>query len=169
MNVKTMEGLAGADASIRMMSIPVNVAREAERKGETDKMQRALGYAAELTEQAQKYGEETTQGMEQEAKEAREQEKLRQENQIQERRTERQEQERQTGSVRENVSDIRFDSLTISGEGKTAAEAAEQAAAQTKAQAAAGDIKPIQDVSYDRSGEGVKAVEISGANVDINV
>ena len=33
MNAKTMEGLAGASTSIRMVSTPMNVAKEAERKG----------------------------------------------------------------------------------------------------------------------------------------
>lgn len=76
MNAKTMEGLAGASASINMMSTPMNVAKEAERKGDTEKMQRALGYAAGLAEQAEKYGEKTSQGMKLEAEEAKEQEKI---------------------------------------------------------------------------------------------
>ena len=46
MNAKTMEGLAGASASMSLISTPMNVAKEAERKGDTDKMQRALGSAA---------------------------------------------------------------------------------------------------------------------------
>ena len=79
MNVKTMEGLAGASASIRMISTPMSVAEEAERKGDTDKMQRALGYAAGMSEQAEAYSEKASQGIEADAKEAKEQEKLLQE------------------------------------------------------------------------------------------
>ena len=50
-----MEGLAGASASIQMLSTPMNVAKEAERKGDIDKMKRAMSYAAGLTEQAGEY------------------------------------------------------------------------------------------------------------------
>ena len=53
MNVKTMEGLAGAGTSISLVSTPMSVAKEAERKGDTEKMKRALSYAAGMTEQAE--------------------------------------------------------------------------------------------------------------------
>ncbi len=33
MNVKTMEGLAGASTSVNMLSTPMNVAKEAGRRG----------------------------------------------------------------------------------------------------------------------------------------
>ena len=100
MNAKTMEGLAGASTSIRMVSTPMNVAKEAERKGDTDKMQRALGYAAQLTNQAEEYSEKTSQGMKLEAEESKEQEKLRQENLDKARKEKREEQEKQ---VKESI------------------------------------------------------------------
>ena len=59
MNVKTMEGLAGASTSVNMLSTPMNVAKEAERKGDVDKMKRALGYAAGVVEQADDYSEKS--------------------------------------------------------------------------------------------------------------
>ena len=46
MHAKTMEGLAGASASIQMLSTPMNVAKEAERKGDIDKMKREIGRAS---------------------------------------------------------------------------------------------------------------------------
>ena len=63
MNVKTMEGLTGASASIQMVATPMSVAKEAESKGDTEKMKRALGYAAGLTDQAEAYSEKTSEGM----------------------------------------------------------------------------------------------------------
>ena len=71
MNVKTMEGLAGASTSIRMVSTPMSAAQESERKGDTDKMQRALGYAAEMTGKAEGYNEKDSQGMNADAQEAK--------------------------------------------------------------------------------------------------
>ena len=63
MNAKTMEGLTGASASIHMVSTPMSIAKEAERKGDTEKMKRALGYAAGLVDQADQYSEKTSEGM----------------------------------------------------------------------------------------------------------
>lgn len=160
MNVKTMEGLAGAGTSVSMMSIPVNVAKEAERKGEVDKMQRALGYAAELTDQAENYSEKTSQGMKQEAKEAKEQEKLQQEKLIEARRAEREEQEKQAGEGTKNIPENGFDSVEISEEGRIAAEMAGQAASD--------GMEPVQNVSYDSSGQGMEAVQAMGMNLDVS-
>ena len=52
MNVKTMEGLAGASTSVSLASTPMNIAKEAERKGDIDKMKRAMGYAAGMMDEA---------------------------------------------------------------------------------------------------------------------
>ena len=82
MNAKTMEGLAGASASVRMISTPMNIAKEAERKGDMDKMQRALNYASGLAEQAGEYSEKTSQGMKLDAKEAQEQKKQQQDSKM---------------------------------------------------------------------------------------
>ena len=71
MHAKTMEGLAGASASIQMLSTPMNVAKEAERKGDIDKMKRAMSYAAGLTEQAGEYSQKSSEGMKLDAQEAK--------------------------------------------------------------------------------------------------
>ena len=91
MNAKTMEGLAGASASMSLISTPMNVAKEAERKGDTDKMQRALGYAAGMKDQAEEYGKKAEKGMKADAEDAKKQEKLHQEELIEARRKEREE------------------------------------------------------------------------------
>ena len=161
MNVKTMEGLAGAGTSISMISTPMSVAKEAERKGETDKMVRALGYAAGLKEQAEQYGEKASQGMKLDAKEAREQENLRQEQLIQARKEEREEQEKQIAARSDGTKESESDSAEISEEGKLLAE--------TAGQVPAGSVEGRQDVTYGRSGEMAEAVQETGEYVDVSV
>jgi hypothetical protein len=120
MNVKTMEGLAGAGTSISLVSTPMNVAKEAERKGDTEKMKRALSYAGEMTEQAEGYSEKTSQGMKLDAREAKEQEKLRQEELIKARKEEREKLEKQLqeGDGKGTETEVSSDSVEISEEGK---------------------------------------------------
>lgn len=88
MNVKTMEGLAGASTSVSLASTPMNIAKEAERKGDIDKMKRAMGYAAGMMDEADQYSEKASQGMKLDAEKAKEQEKLRQEELVKARKEE---------------------------------------------------------------------------------
>ena len=44
MHAKTMEGLAGASMNMKMMNTPFRVYQEAERRGDTSVMERAMGY-----------------------------------------------------------------------------------------------------------------------------
>lgn len=162
MNVKTMEGLAGAGSSISMISTPMNVAEAAERKGDTDKMVRALGYAAELTKQAEEYGEKTSQGMKLDAEEAKKQEKLQQEKLIQARREERKEQEERTEpEAARNAGNPGYDSVQISEEGRGMAEAAGQAPESGP--------DGVRDVIYGSTGEAAEAVQAVGENLNRSV
>ncbi len=155
MNAKTMEGLAGASASINMMSTPMNVAKEAERKGDTEKMQRALGYAAGLAEQAEKYGEKTSQGMKLEAEEAKEQEKLRQEELAKNQNA------GQTGQIKpEKQENADLDTSEISEEGKSHPE--------NGGQACPGAVEGAQNIVYDKAGETVGAALADGGHVDVS-
>ncbi len=160
MNIKTMEGLAGADTSIRMISTPMSVAKEAENKGDTEKMKRALGYAAEVKEQAEGYSEKTSDGMKLDAREAKKEEKLRQEELIEARKEERKEMEKriESGEGREEGPD--FDSAEISEEGKCQGEAAGAPSGET------GDISP--DTGYDPSGTALEPAAKTGTYVDRN-
>lgn len=152
-----MEGLAGASTSIRMISTPMNVAKEAERKGDTDKMQRALGYAAQLTNQAEEYSEKTSQGMKLEAEESKEQEKLRQENLDKTRKEKREEQEKQVEESIAKQEGIPSDSVEISEEGKHIA-----------GEISSNPIDNTQDVTYSKSGEAVDIVQ-TGEAVNISI
>ncbi|MCI8982260.1 MAG: hypothetical protein HFG78_07615 [Hungatella sp.] len=161
MNVKTMEGLAGAGTSISLVSTPMSVAKEAERKGDTEKMKRALSYAAGMTEQAEGYSKKTDEGMKLDAKEAKEQEKLRQEELIKARREEREKLEKQLQEGEGKTGDASFDSAEISEEGK------HQVEAEKTSSSAPADSS--QDVAYDKSGEAVEPVLESGENIDVVV
>lgn len=160
MNVKTMEGLTGAGASISLLSTPMNVAKEAESKGDTDKMQRAMGYAAGLKEQAEDYGEKASQGMKLEAKEWKEQEKLQREKLIEARKEEQKTLEKQNQKNAAKTEESDFDSAKISSqEGKDLA----QMAGQTPAVS----MESIGDVTYGKSGTAAEAVQEAGENVNV--
>lgn len=168
MNVKTMEGLAGASASVNMLSTPMNVAKEAERKGDVDKMQRALGYAAGVVEQADAYSEKTSKGMELDAKEAKKEREEQQEELIEARRAQRQEQTGQTGKAQEagagkaagKTEGADLDQAEISQEGKELA--------QADGQTIPVGMDGVQDATYGSSGEILGAVMAAGGNIDVS-
>lgn len=163
MNMKTMEGLAGASTSIGMISTPMSVAKEAEQKGDTEKMKRAFGYASGLVDQAEAYSAKTSQGMKLDAEQAKEQEKLRQEKLVEARKEEKEELEKRTEAGKQEGPVT--DSVVISGEGK------EQAAGGTDA---AAPVSPdpgssMPELTYSSTGQTVEAVQAAGENVDVRV
>lgn len=161
MNVKIMEGLAGASSSIQLTAAPMSVAKEAERKGDTDKMQRALGYAAALTEQADAYSEKTSQGMKLDAEEAKKQEELRQEKLAETKKAEAKAQKKQTEAEHETGEPTKapeYDSAEISEEGKHQSELSGQIAA---------DFVAAVEATYNPSGAIAEAVQETGNAVDV--
>ena len=94
MHAKTMEGLAGASMNMKMMNTPFRVYQEAERRGDSSVMERAMGYVGETADKAEDYQKKIEKGMKEEAKEAREKAKSEQENAIRKRKEERGEQEK---------------------------------------------------------------------------
>ena len=94
MHAKTMEGLAGASMNMKMMNTPFRVYQEAERRGDTSVMERAMGYVGETADKAEDYQKKIEKGMKEEAKEAREKAKSEQENAVRKRKEERGEQEK---------------------------------------------------------------------------
>lgn len=173
MNIKTMEGLAGAGASISLISTPMSVAKEAERKGDTDKMQRALGYAAGMKEQADQYGEKAGEGMKADAEEMKEQEKMLREELTEARRRERKELEKRlkeeaSGSEAGVSEGSDLDDLQISPEGKSQAESAGEGAVAGAGDTAAAKAG-MEDTTYDSSGAGLHPAPAAGEYVDVTV
>ena len=161
MNVKTMEGLAGASTSVSLASTPMNIAKEAERKGDIDKMKRAMGSAAGMMDEADQYSEKASQGMKLDAEKAKEQEKLRQEELVKARKEEQEELEKR---LEEGA---KTDSVEISPEGK--AQAAETGKADAAKPASPDSEGTVPDTTYDSSGVPVEAVQAAGENVDVRV
>ena len=116
MHVKMMEGLAGASMNMKMMNTPFRVYQEAERRGDTSVMERAMGYVGETADKAEDYQKKIEKGMKEEAKEAREKAKSEQENAVRKRKEERGEQEKRIAESQNEDTDI----VSISERGKAA-------------------------------------------------
>ena len=116
MHTKTMEGLIGARANMNLMNTPMRVFKEARRKGDTETMERAMGYVGDFSDKAEEYKAEADKGMEEDAKEAREKAELQREEAVQKRREER---EKLEAKIEENRNaDTNADTVEISEEGK---------------------------------------------------
>ncbi len=70
MHTKTMEGLAGASMNMKLLNTPFRVYKDAERRGDTAVMERAMGYVGEFADKAEDYQKKAEKGMEEDAKEA---------------------------------------------------------------------------------------------------
>ena len=116
MHTKTMEGLIGARANMNLMNTPMRVFKEARRKGDTETMERAMGYVVDFSDKAEEYKAEADKGMEEDAKEARKKAELQREEAVQKRREER---EKLEAKIEENRNaDTNADTMEISEEGK---------------------------------------------------
>ena len=116
MHTKTMEGLIGARTNMNLMNTPMRVFKEARRKGDTETMERAMGYVGDFSDKAEEYKAEADKGMEEDAKEARENAELQREEAVQKRREER---EKLEAKIEENRNaDTNADTVEISEEGK---------------------------------------------------
>lgn len=89
MHAKTMEGLVGASTNMKQLNTPMRVFKEARRKGDTAKMERAMGYVSDFSEKTEEYQKKADEGMKEEAEELREKEKLEREKAIERRREEK--------------------------------------------------------------------------------
>ena len=116
MHTKTMEGLVGARTNMNLMNTPMRVFKEARRKGDTETMERAMGYVGDFSDKAEEYQAEADKGMEEDAKEARKKAELQREEAVQKRREER---EKLEAKIEENRNaDTNADTVEISEEGK---------------------------------------------------
>ena len=116
MHTKTMEGLIGARTNMNLMNTPMRVFKEARRKGDTETMERAMGYVGDFSDKAEEYKAEADKGMEEDAKEERKKAELQREEAVQKRREER---EKLEAKIEENRNaDTNADTVEISEEGK---------------------------------------------------
>ena len=93
-----------------------SVFKEARRKGDTETMERAMGYVGDFSDKAEEYKAEADKGMEEDAKEARKKAELQREEAVQKRREER---EKLEAKIEENRNaDTNADTVEISEDGK---------------------------------------------------
>lgn len=112
MHTKTMEGLVGASMNMKMLNTPFRVYKEAERRGDTAVMERAMGYVGEFADKAEDYQKKAEEGMKEDAEESREKAKTEQENTIRKRKEEREEWEKRIEESQNG------DTVSISESGK---------------------------------------------------
>lgn len=55
MHTKTMAGLAGVSTNMKLLNTPFRVYKDAERRGDTAVMERAMGYVGDFAEKAEDY------------------------------------------------------------------------------------------------------------------
>ena len=116
MHVKTMEGLIGARTNIEMINTPFRAYKEARLKGDTAKMEQAMGYMKDFHDDACEYKEEADEGMKKDAEETRKIAEAQREEAIKKRKEEREKLEER---IEENRNaDNRTDTVEISEEGK---------------------------------------------------
>ena len=116
MNTKTMEGLIGARTNMEMLGTPFRVYKEARLKGDTAKMEQAMGYMNDCYEAAYECKEKADEGMKKDAEETREIAREQREEAIRKRREEREKLEERTTENRND--DTNTDTVEISEEGK---------------------------------------------------
>ncbi|EOS79983.1 hypothetical protein C817_02232 [Dorea sp. 5-2] len=165
MHAKTMEGLAGASMNMKMMNTPFRVYQEAERRGDTSVMERAMGYVGETADKAEDYQKKIEKGMKEEAKEAREKAKSEQENAVRKRKEERGEQEKRIAESRNGNTDT----VSISENGKAIlGDRSDQAQAGTVSNmpAETADAVKTEPVIYTKTGEAAKSE--SGTNISVS-
>lgn len=148
MKAGTMEGLIGASMNMKMVNTPMRVYKEAERKGNTAAMERAMGYVGEFTQKAHEYKAQAEQELRQEIKEER----------MEKRREEIKEQK---GEWAEQAANNK-DTVAISEEGKKLSSKSHMlSAASIKSNAAEAKI-------YSNAGTFVEA-EIPEAKISVSV
>ncbi len=116
MNAKTMEGLVGANINTKQISTPMRIYKAAERRGDIATMERAMGYVGEFSDRSQVYKTKADEGLEEDAREAREKAKLEREEAIRKRKEEREELEGMIAEGKDEGADT--DTVEISEEGK---------------------------------------------------
>ncbi len=154
MHTKTMEGLAGASMNMKLLNTPFRVYKDAERRGDTAVMERAMGYVGEFADKAENYQKKAEEGMKEEREEAREKAKTEQENAIQKRKEEREEQEKRIAESRnkDTVSSNESGKATLDGKTDSVQTGADNG---ISAEETADAIK-MERVIYTKTGEASK-------------
>lgn len=116
MKAGSMEGLIGASVNMKLTSTPMRIYKDAERRGDTDAMERAMGYVTDFQEKAHEYSDKAQEELTKELKEERKEQELKREQAIEKRKEETKEYMEKVPEG--NKSDIQeTDSVEISEKG----------------------------------------------------
>ncbi len=163
MHTKIMEGLAGASTNIKLLNTPFRVYKDAERRGDTAVMERAMGYVGDFAEKAEDYQKKAEKGMKEEAKEAREKAKTEQGNAIRK----REELEKRIAESRNEDTDT----VSISESGKVVldkkTDSVQTGADNGVSIEETADAVKTEPVIYTKTGEALKPE--SGTNLSVSV
>ena len=154
MHTKTMEGLTGASMNMKLLNTPFRVYKDAERRGDTAVMERAMGYVCEFADKAENYQKKAEEGLKEEREEAREKAKTEQENAIQKRKEEREEQEKRIAESRNKDSVCSNESGKATLDGKT--DSVQTGADDGISAEETADAIKIERVIYTKTGEASK-------------
>ena len=164
MHTKTMEGLVGARTSMNLMNTPFRVFKEARRKGDTATMERAMGYVNDFSDKAWEYKAKADEGMEEDAKEAKEKAELARENVIEKRREEQEAFEKKIAA--EKAQDT--DTIEISTDGKVMLKECVDSDRDVTIEPTT-DVVKKEPVIYTQSGETIQSQPQTGGTVSVSV
>lgn len=164
MKAGSMEGLIGASLNMKLTRTPMRVFKEAERKGDTEVMKRAMGYVTEFQEKAHECSDRAQEELAKELKEERKEEEIRRE-QAQERKEET---KKYVEKIQENnkADTPKTDSVEISEEGKLVLKSDFQTE-DTVPNAEKTDVKMYTDEGKAKAVDSVE--EDVGQKIDITV
>ena len=114
MKAGSMQGLIGASVNMKLTRTPMRVFKEAERKGDTETMKRAMGYVEDFQEKAHECSDKAQNEIGKELKEERREQDIRREQAIER----KEDAEEYTEKIRENNKLDQTDCVEISEEGK---------------------------------------------------
>lgn len=167
MKAGSMEGLIGASMNMELSRTPMRVFKEAERRGDTETMKRAMGYVTDYQEKAQECSDRAQEELPKELKEERKEQAIRRQQALER----KEESEEYVEKIQENHNpdkpdNSEKDSVTISEEGKVSL----KNNSQTEEASAA--VQPTAVKMYTSEGTAVSVdpdVEPDNKNIDIKI
>ena len=160
-----MEGLTGASMNMKLLNTPFCFYKDAERRGDTAVMERAIGYVGEFADKAEDYQKKAEKGMKEDAKEAGEKAKTEQENAIQKRKEQREEMEKRIAESRNGDTDTVSINESEKADGKT--DSVQTGADNGISAEETADAIKMEPVIYTKTGEASKSE--SGTNISVSV
>lgn len=120
MKAGSMEGLIGASVNMKISRTPLRVYKEAERRGDTEVMERAMGYVTDFQEKAHECSDRAQEELAKELEEERREQEIRRKKALERKEETKEYVEKIQEKIQENTKpDIpKTDSVEISENGK---------------------------------------------------